>query len=196
MARKGAGIMIIEKYNNENVITLFGKKNNNTYADLGGVVDDPENYYETAFREAREESGNLIYITPSQLKKYGVPIKLQKYRCYLMYITNLSTKDYYDNMSHIFKHCVDYSCHTWKETNDVVRFPINQFINNNTKVNSYVDTNKIKHKIRTRTIEIINQNIDKIQKMVKNPPIQLTRRRAVKTSIKCLNNTISYQIKN
>jgi len=82
----GAGVIILEKYKGINTITLFGKKNIR-YEDPGGLVDTGEKTYETASRECREESANLINISSDDLKMLsGEPVLVGSYMVYIIYI--------------------------------------------------------------------------------------------------------------
>ena len=123
----GAGILILESYNSNVVVTLFGMNNTN-YSDLGGHIDHGETPQNAAYREGREESENLINIKPHELLQYGIPIRLKQYLCYILYVTNLSSKDYMYNVNIIHNRCHENHTDVWKESNSMVRIPLNNII--------------------------------------------------------------------
>ena len=148
----GAGVLIIETFNQEQVIILFGK-NNKEFSDPGGVVDKNELPNHAAYREQREETANLINILPEELEKIGIAYELNRYLFYLIHIYGLKEQDYNYNVAKISPTCPKY----WKETNVMARFYIDDIINMvENKQKSVVDINGVKRKIRGRTIAMIN----------------------------------------
>ena len=121
----GAGILLLENYHDTPVITLFGNNQKN-FEELGGFIDKKETPAEAAYREGREESCNLVYIRPEELTKYGTPVKHKEFMAYIMYIENLSHRDYHANMRKVHKKCKG---HHWKETSEMTRFHLNDIIN-------------------------------------------------------------------
>ena len=193
MAIKGAGILIVESYKNNPVITLFGKNDLN-YSDLGGKTDPGELPEETAYREAREESANLINILPDELNKYAARIQFSSYAVYIIYVQNISFKDYAHNVRQIFGTC-NYKQNHWKETNSMVRIPINNIINAATNnVNYAIDTNGYAVPVRCRTMEIIRVSIATLQSMIKMQPIKLHKHLVTSSRLPCLIGTYTYTI--
>jgi len=88
----GAGILILESYFGKPVVTLFGN-NNKSFGDLGGFKDRGETPEKTGYREGREESCNLIYIKPNDLKKYSTITQVHEYKVFILYIKNLSYQE-------------------------------------------------------------------------------------------------------
>lgn len=188
----GAGILLLELYKNNPVITLFGN-NNKKFEELGGSIDKKETPVEAAYREGREESCNLVYIRPEELTKYGTPVKNKEYVDYIMYIENLSHKDYHANMRKVHKKCKG---HSWKETSEMARFHLNDIINAaQRKKNTVKDINGIKRDIRGRTTDIIRKSVDLLYHMyMNNYPALMTRQKVKKSRKKCLVGTITYTL--
>lgn len=189
---KGAGILIIENYKNNLVVTLFGNKGKE-YSDLGGTVDPNENYVVTACREAREESANLIKIEPNELKKIGIPITFMSYKVYIVYVKNLNMKAYQQNVKKIFQEC---NKRVWKENNDMVRIPLNKMldaIKKNKKEVNDIDNKKIQ--IRGRTIKIIEKANKILRNMDKQIPHLLHQNVTLDNKMQCLIGTYTYTLK-
>lgn len=123
----GAGVILIENYriNNkyEPCVILFRNGISGKYSDAGGFVDRGETVKQAAARELKEESLNLFRINPNKLK-YAVTH--QSYMCYFLGIRGPIFSTYYHHNRKIL--------HSprvppeWRETDDMIRITIQQFI--------------------------------------------------------------------
>tara|TARA_A100001015_G_scaffold72199_1_gene80112 strand:+ start:2545 stop:3159 length:615 start_codon:yes stop_codon:yes gene_type:complete len=155
----GAGILILENFNDEWIVTLF-KDHTKTYADIGGLYESKHvSIKDTAIQELVEESRNLFKINNKDLLKNYLDIKYNKYKddYYRVYFLNITQNskllaDYntiFENNKYIIDNDKDYS-KCWKETTKMKRFYLKDLIKFKTN-----DINGINHKIRTRVKDII-----------------------------------------
>lgn len=188
----GAGILLLELYKNTPVITLFGNINKK-FEELGGTIDKGETAVHTAYREGREESCNLIYITPDELKKYGTVVKYKDFVDYIMYIEGISYKDYHENRRKVHKKC---KSNHWKETSEMVRIHLNDIITAaKNKKKTVKDINGIKRDIRSRTMGIIRKSIDSLYALfMDNYPTLMQKQKVKQSRNKCLIGTITYTL--
>jgi hypothetical protein len=185
----GAGIFIVENNNNNLVAILFGNKGHE-YSELGGVIDPGETPEETASREAKEESANLIQIKPHELKQISIPILHHKYMSYIIYINKISARDYYHNVKLVFGKCKP---HVWKENSSMVRIDLQNLIQNsmaNKNIMKDIDGNLIR--VRDRTIGIVKKAINTFSNL-KNP-ITLHQNVTFTSRMSCLIGTYTYTI--
>lgn len=187
---KGAGILIIEKFNNTNVVLLFGKKNIQ-YEDTGGLIDNNDkSYVMAACRETREETANLFNLDGNIIKKIGHPIQINKYISYAIYVNKININYYYHNIEIVLNKC---KYHSWKENNDVVRVDLNKLIYNAHKKISYInDIYNKTVKIRDRTLNIIKKDAIYFLNINKQKPIELNINKILQSEMNCLINTYSY----
>jgi ADP-ribose pyrophosphatase YjhB (NUDIX family) len=192
MSIKGAGILIIENYKNNLVVTLFGNQGKE-YSDLGGVMDPGETPIKAACREAREESANLIKIEPDELKNIGNSVTISAYKAYIVYIKNLSIQAYQQNVKKVFQDC---NKRVWKENNSMTRIPLDRMIDTVIKNNKQVrDINNNKIKIRGRTIKIIEKAIDILDNIHTQIPHYLHQNVTLDSRMQCLIGTYTYTLK-
>jgi hypothetical protein len=189
MSFTGAGVLIVELYKSEPVITLFGLNNTN-FSDLGGKLNLGENVEFGAYREAREESANLINIYPNKLLQYGISVIIGEYQCYVIYVKNLSMRDYIHNINHIFGTCNDDS---WTETNIMTRINLFDIIKAaNNGINNILDIYGNRCYIRERTMKVIRTGANKILSLITTPPILLQRNIVVHSKMPFLIGTYTY----
>jgi hypothetical protein len=186
---KGAGILLLENYHGKPYITLFGKKGG-LYEDLGGRSDPGESSEETAYREAREESCNLIQITPLYLAKHGKFVIHKQYKCFIMYVSNLSYRDYMKNAYQVHTLCKH---NTWKETNDMTRIPLKnilEMLNTNIVIDIFG-----KHiRIRDRTIKMLELGRPLIINLLSKINHRMAKNITLKSRMKCLIGTTNYSL--
>lgn len=170
MIFNGAGIFIIENYNNKPVITLFGNKNK-TYGEPGGMIDKDEEHITTAVRETREETANLINFTEKFIMDKGVPVVLNKYICYVIYLEGLSKKDYRHNIEHILDSPLK---KMWKEMTSMTRIDLEEFKKN---FESGIVTDIYGRQINLfkRVIQLFKKISPIIDKIVEYKPYKLKR---------------------
>lgn len=188
---KGAGILIIESYKGHNVVTLFGGRND-VYEDLGGHIDSGETPKETACREAREESANLLTIKPYQLDQIAHEVHLDSYASFLIYLIGLRKKYYNLNSMHIMKKCK--SGH-WKETIKMIRIPLRNMIRAAEQhINIVPDINGKERTIRSRTMGIIRRGRVELNAILLNSPQLVKLKKVTESRMKCLVGTWTYKL--
>jgi len=186
----GAGILIIEKYKNQPVITLFGS-NKLGFGDAGGKKDHNENPEETASRECREETENLIHLKSHELSQHGHPIQINRYIGYVMYVKNLSENDYNHNVHKIHNKCKQKH---WKETNKMIRIPFN---NINYKSNVMLDIHNKPRQIQSRAMAILKIGSRAIKQIISdNNPVDLYKHNVTNSRMSCLIGTYTYTLNN
>ncbi|MCJ7636149.1 MAG: NUDIX domain-containing protein [Nitrososphaeraceae archaeon] len=190
---KGAGILIIESYKKNPVITLFGQNNMN-YSDVGGKMDPGETPEVTAYREGREETANLINITPEELNYYAARIEFNGYVCYIIYINEIDFNDYAYNVNIIHSYC-SYKEKHWMETNSMARVPLNNILSSaNQHIDYSSDINGYSIPIRGRTMGIIRTAFPIITSVVNMQPVQLHKHLVTSSRLPCLIGTYTYTI--
>jgi hypothetical protein len=193
----GAGIFIIENYNGKPVILLFGK-NNKFYSDAGGNIDKDETPEETACRETREETANLINIKPIQLENISKKVIINSYISYFIYIDKIKTRDYYNNVEIIFDKCKEYF---WKESNCIARIYLDEFFEKiktydfNAKKITYIKDIHDKHiQIRPRVLFIIKEGMNVLKNVNSMKITNFTPKITINSKIDCIIGTTSYII--
>lgn len=162
----GAGIIFVEKYKDDWTILLF-REHRNVYSEPGGAMDKNENILDTAIRETREETRNLIHLTRKDLNK-NLSIKLKKYVAFLVEIqADAELKSDYDRNVKILDNNPNTHAH-WKETHKINRVSIKDLYN-------LFKSNKLNKQVRIKTaldsskyIFLRNRTIEVIQKMFEN----------------------------
>ena len=173
----GAGVLLIENYNNVPVITLFGQSG--SYSELGGHRDENESVEQTASRECREESENLIYILPEEILKNGKMVFLKTYVCFVIYVSQLDENDYNHNVRLIYSKCKE--AH-WKETDELIRISVDNI--KKIKNDQVTDVNGVLRKIRGRTQAVLKVGYDIINDKIKEKPLVLYRHIVRNSSLK------------
>ena len=181
----GAGILLLEKYNNEWIVILF-KDHTKTFADIGGLYESKHgDVKETAKQELEEESRNLFKINNNEILTNYLDIKYNSniydyYRLYLLNITDIGFKNYgslpdyktlFEKNRDIINNNPNYS-KSWKETTEIKRFKLIDLLNLVYQDNLYCkdmfgETHKIRRRVKDIMIEI--NKIDKFEELV--PPI-------------------------
>jgi len=179
----GSGIFIIEKRDDTNYIILFSNSSNGNLEDLGGLKDKGENIFQTAQRETMEESRNMFNIDINTIKNKSFPIFMWEYVSFVICINKIDENVYYSNINN-----TDDCSHHWKETDNIVRIPIDNIIKNSTTIS---DINGKTWTLRGRTRGILKRLVDNMPYITKLEPITLTKRKYM-GNIKCLSNTITY----
>ena len=185
----GAGILILELYKSNIVVTLFGMNATN-YSDLGGHIDPGETPQDAAYREGREESENIINIKPHELLQYGIPIIFKQYLCYILYVKNLSFQDYAHNVNIIHSGCQGRHSNVWKESNSMTRIPLNNIITSaQNSLNYAYDVTGGMVYIRGRTMGIIKTSINTLLGIANTQPLQLYKHLVTTSRMSCLIGT-------
>jgi len=188
---KGAGILVVELYLGAPVVTLFGMNAMN-YSDPGGRSNIGEKPEETAYREGREETENLINIKPHELLQYAMPIQINQYIAYIIYVENLSFQDYAHNVNLIYNNCQPRS---WKETNSMARIPLNNIMMAAQGLANFaVDVNGSTVNIRARTMDIIRAASNIFLGLPNVRPIPLYRHLVTTSRLPCLIGTYTYTL--
>lgn len=188
----GAGIFIIELYKLTPVVVLFGFNKTN-FSEPGGSLEIGETIETCACRECREETENLINIKPDELVQISVPIIYKQYKSYIIYIQNLSARDYIYNANQIFNTCPSMS---WKETNTITRINLHDIINAAQNYLDYAyDIYGNQCFVRSRTMDLVRQGASIFMNMINYSPIMLTRNLVMTSRMQCLIGTYSYTIK-
>jgi hypothetical protein len=188
---RGAGVLIAEFYHGQIVIILFGKNNKN-YNDLGGHVESGETPAQTASRESREESNNLFNLTPKQLLKYSIPVRVQDYATYILYVRKINPRDYTHNVGIVHENC---QSKVWKETDSLIRIPLLNIISSATQFVNYaydMDDNVVH--VNTRTMDIVRETSPILLNLIHAEPIVLQKYLVEQSRMPCLIGTYSYEI--
>lgn len=148
----GAGILAIEHYRwpgsskTEPCVILFGQfKPDHTspgqqkyvYEEAGGARASNEQPWITAARELKEESCNLLRINKHQVQTCP-SVRIHNYICYVVNLrckSGIFSKYYHENKKNIEKYHKKNGKvpHEWRETTDMTRVPLSQFVNANGK---------------------------------------------------------------
>lgn len=170
MIFNGAGIFIIENYNNKPVITLFGNRNR-TYGEPGGMIDKGEEHITTAVRETKEETANLINFTEKFIMDKGIPIISNTYICYVVYIQGLSKKDHRHNIDHILNSPIK---RMWKEMTSMTRIDLEEF-KKNYESGKVTDIYGRQINLHRRVIELSRKILPITHKILEYKPYRLNR---------------------
>lgn len=190
MVYTGAGVLLVEEYKGQPVITLFSD-HYGVFEDLGGKIDNGETPEQAAYRECREESLNLITLSAQELVQHATPVSLKQFLSYIIHVKNINERDYDHN------HKLVYRCRpaSWKETISMKRFPLNTIISAASRGNSQVnDVNGTVRTIGQRIIEIIQKHSRTIQQIAASPPHQLTKNKVSNSRMQCLIGTYTYRL--
>ena len=180
----GAGVLIVEMYNNVPCYTVFQTRNG-LYEEPGGSRDPNEDIRVTASRECREETANLLKLNPQELNDSVI---VRHYIAYIIYVSGLHRDDFLNNVKITHAHC---SRH-WKETFNMTRIPI-QNINIGTFPNAITyDGQHIK--LRDRLCSVITEASKNILHILNKQPIRLNRQITQSSRNHCLINTVTYTI--
>ena len=185
----GAGIFVVESYQNTPVVPLFGM-HGTEYSEPGGRIDPGEMPQDAAYREGREETANLINIGPNELLQYAAPVTVHQYMAYVIYIEGISYSDYMYNVN-----LINNGCHqrVWKETNSMVRIPLNNIIvaaQNN--INYAADIYGASVFIRGRTLAIVRAAANILWNIANSRPIPLYKHLVTSSHLPCLIGTYTY----
>jgi len=190
----GSGILIVENYNNKPYLLLFSGKSND-YDEPGGVLDEGEKSEETACRETREETCNIINIKPDELKMMVTPqyqVYIKTYLAYILYIENINIKDFEHNVKKVFKNCKD---RHWKEKYKITRVPINNILQSiESNINLVYDIDHKAIMVRERTLAIVKKALKILTNINLSCPITLTRNITQNSKMRCLIGTYTYTL--
>lgn len=178
----GAGILIVERYNGMNCYTFFRDMKGH-YNEPGGIRDGGETPQETACRECREETSNLIQLSPNILNEYVI---VDQYMAFVVYLDGLHKTDYIHNSKITRRKCA----HHWAETNDMERVPL-QNINLNYLPNVVTYEGK-NIQLRGRTCKVVIEASKIIVRFLQQQPITLFRQITNLSRNQCLIGTITY----
>ena len=188
---KGAGIFIVENYKNTLVAVLFGKQGSK-YSDTGGVIDNKETPEQCACRETREETANLLNISPHELKQISTSITFSSYKAYIIYVKNLSIMSYQHNIKKVLEECKK---REWKENDSMVRIPLSLLMQVIDKgENTVNDLYKNKIQIKERTIHIVKRGKDILTSLYYQIPYNLYQSITLNHKMDCLIGTYTYTI--
>ena len=198
----GAGVIVIEKYTKSNgdrvpCIILAKPKWSKLYMDFGGSYEkDHRGLRITASSELREESRNLINLSPLKLIKYvDIPAGMHLYRSYVVRIDGIDSNCFkhnaqlLDNRKNVPK--------SWRETEDIKHIPITksniaQIRRGNTKLK---DVNNNDIYLHDRAKGVILRNFATIQKMINSNPLARYKDMCIYKSTGWKNKTYTFNIK-
>jgi 8-oxo-dGTP pyrophosphatase MutT (NUDIX family) len=188
----GAGIFIVEKYNDKKMVVLFGKYGR--YDDPGGSIDPGETPEEAACRETQEETANLVKINKDELSRISYPVLYQQYQSYIIYVEGLPSKDFYHNVTNIFHPINGCKPDHWRESDKMTRVDLDLLINsanNNIDIMRDIDGRIIK--VRGRVLGIVKKAKDIFSKL--SNPSMLYPNVNSKSDMACLIGTTTYTLK-
>jgi len=187
----GAGIFIVEYYNGTNMAVLFGNQGG-VYNEPGGSVDPRETIEETAARETREETANLLSITPNLLRQISIPVVAYQYMSFIVHVQGLSNSVYKHNLQIIMRNCHH---HSWRENTSMIRVPLNRLIQNASNMMSYVDDMYGQRvRVRDRTMSVVRNSMNYLIGL--RTPIQLNQNVTLNSSISCIIGTHTFTVQN
>jgi hypothetical protein len=184
MNYSGAGVVVIERYNNKNAFYIVREENGIWSIPGGKRENEDKTIYYTAHKELKEETRGLFSISPDILKNcYSYDKKAGSnmyYKAYFLYVTStipIFRKYYYNNKKIIDSNIISFS-NPYHETDKIDRIYIDTFIND--MANIQPDGSMITHKVsngeqiilRGRDASIIKHNIPVINKIGKPHMLQ------------------------
>jgi hypothetical protein len=203
MLHEGASIIPFLEINEDLVVVLFGDSKYNIHMDAGGHAEKNESIFDTAIREAREESLNTFDICISKLNNY---VELNGYYGFFnKYNINFEDLSFIYNYNKKIIYSASNVPEYWKETKTISIFTIDSLISNNLDNNEYYECldyfNELKI-IHFRPIEYIlkaiNNNIIKKNgnkwNIVNIPSLNIIPKKNNNSSLEFLNGTISINI--
>lgn len=186
MNYSGAGVVVIERYNNRNAFYIV-REENGIWSIPGGKRDfaDKTIYY-TAHKELKEETKGLFSISPDILKTcYSYNMKAGNnmyYKAYFLYVTSTIPifRKYYYNNKKIIDSNINSFPYPYRETDKIDRIYLDTFIAD--MANIQPDGSMITHKVsngeqivlRGRDVSIIKHNIKVINNIGKPLMLQFT----------------------
>ena len=189
MNYSGAGVVVIERYNNKNAFYIVREKNG-IWSIPGGKRDNNDKNYYTAHKELKEETRGLFSISPDILKNcYSYDKKAGSnmyYKAYFLYVTStipIFRKYYYNNKKIIDDNSQLYRY--YQETDKIDRIYLDTFIAD--MANIQPDCSMITHKVsngeqivlRGRDASIIKHNIQVINNIGKPHLLQFTNNNTI-----------------
>lgn len=176
----GSGILLYEydKQNDDIIFYLFRNARSGSYNDIGGLKDKKDaSLFDTACREANEESADLIHVDKELLKENAETIRLTKYVCFVLNVKPnvISKNDYLQNLQQMK---IDNRKKYWQETNDFIKVSLNELIKNDIETNKithmfFVNDNKINSRVKVVIKKIISRDL--IDKLKTIKPVKLKR---------------------
>jgi len=178
----GAGVLIVEMYNDIPCYTLFRNKRGE-YEEVGGSRELNEDVHVTAARECREETANLLKIYPNELMDFVV---VNQYIAFVTYVIGLHRTDYLYNLGIVNRSCGRH----WNEMVDMTRIPIQNIILGQLPYVVTYDGQQIQ--LRGRTCNVIQEASKIIVHVLGNQPRPLYRQITQTSRNTCLLGTITY----
>jgi hypothetical protein len=203
----GAGVMVVEKYRRSNgmiepCIILVRSKASGLYMDFGGSYETKHGGLRvTATSELREESRNLLCVSPLKLTNYvDIPSGNHQYRSYVVRIEGISRKYFNYNASHIDKsHKKGIKVpRSWRETDDIRHIPlagINLVRLSQRGMITLNDVDGAQIHIHGRAKTLILHSYKTILKVLANKPIGRYSNMHIQKSTDWKNNTYRFNLK-
>jgi hypothetical protein len=184
MNYSGAGVVVIERYNNRNAFYIV-REENGIWSIPGGKRENKDRtIYYTAHKELKEETKGLFSISPDILKTcYSYDKKAGNnmyYKAYFLYVTStipIFRKYYYNNKKIIDSNINSFS-NPYRETDKIDRIYVDTFIAD--MANIQPDGSMITHKVsngeqillRGRDASVIKHNLKVINNIGKPHMLQ------------------------
>jgi hypothetical protein len=136
----GVGILLVEKNNDDYEFILVYNKKLHTYDIPGGRVDNDISEMETGQKELYEETLGLFKIKKLVLFncKYNFFIRLNQtnklYKIFIIMLNRKSNINYYTSNYNIINSYTNI-LPSYKETNNIIKLKLSDFINKNYKYN-------------------------------------------------------------